>query len=163
RALYLGSRLQVERDRANRLVYDVNMNLIQGEWDASRVTDAAEILAETENSPERGFEWFYWFRQCQLDMPELRSGYERFALSRNRKFLLTGGAATVRDARSLKLISAYPVESNNLGTPPNWVQSPISDDGGRIATLNSGKVQLWDKSGQELFSPPGIKGETVME
>jgi eukaryotic-like serine/threonine-protein kinase len=58
--------------RAEHHLYVANMNVAQHRWEQNNVSRVRELLKETANSPERGFEWYYWQRQLHLELMALR-------------------------------------------------------------------------------------------
>ena len=56
--------LLADRQAANagRLLYASDMNLIQREWEANNIGHVLDLLKETQDNPERNFEWNYWNR-----------------------------------------------------------------------------------------------------
>jgi WD40 repeat protein len=153
RAMRSEGRLRSERDRSSRLVYDVNMNLAQGEWEADRLAHAVEVLEQTAGSPERGFEWYYWFRQCQLDLPDTTEGFDGgFALSRDRHTFLTSLKMEVRDAATLERVATLPVENEAITSLPA-IDGSLAADGSRAVTVgNDGKVEVWDRGGRQRIA-----------
>ncbi len=53
---------QKEAENSNRLLYATHMNLLQRAYQDEDIGRARDLLAETEASPYRGFEWNYWNR-----------------------------------------------------------------------------------------------------
>src|SRR5262249_41747573 len=48
------------RKQDEQLLYIANMNVAQAGWEQNNAGLVARMLDETQNSPNRGFEWFYW-------------------------------------------------------------------------------------------------------
>ena len=48
------------------------MNLAQQAWDQNNIGRLRQLLEETQDSPYRGFEWYYWQRQTHLALKTLR-------------------------------------------------------------------------------------------
>jgi WD40 repeat protein len=60
--------LRINRDRRQtaHLLYVANMNVAQQVWEENNVSRLRLLLQETQDSPDRGFEWYYWQRQTHL-------------------------------------------------------------------------------------------------
>src|SRR5439155_311608 len=74
--------LRINRDRrynAN-LLYVANMNVAQQAWEENNVGRLRLLLEETRDSPDRGFEWYYWQRQTHLAQKTI-SGAMKGAIS----------------------------------------------------------------------------------
>ena len=61
-----------EKAEARRLLYVANMNLAQQAWEQNNIDRLRKLLEETQTSPDRGFEWYYWQRQTHLALKTLR-------------------------------------------------------------------------------------------
>src|SRR5205809_980751 len=57
---------------ANNNLYVANMNLVQQDWETSNIGRLRQMLADTRNHPDKGFEWYYLQRLCHLDRMTLR-------------------------------------------------------------------------------------------
>ena len=55
-----------------QLLYGANMKTIQTAWEENNVGLVRQLLDETENSPLRGFEWYYWQRMAHLEQTTFR-------------------------------------------------------------------------------------------
>ena len=55
-------------EEANRLFYSADMNLIPAAWEKNDIGRINEILEETKDNPNHGFEWGYWHRLCHLNL-----------------------------------------------------------------------------------------------
>ena len=62
------ARAERERSAARRNAYAASMLLAQTDWDNNDIGHLRQVLAETQNYPERGFEWYYWQRLCHLEV-----------------------------------------------------------------------------------------------
>ena len=51
-----------QTEAASRLLYDADINLTQGQWEAKNFTQFSDLLDGTKESKARGFEWDYWNR-----------------------------------------------------------------------------------------------------
>src|SRR5208283_3203717 len=61
-----------ERLRADHLLYAANMNLAQEAWNQNNIGQLRRALKDTQDSLNRGFEWYYWQRQTHLALKTLR-------------------------------------------------------------------------------------------
>ena len=68
------ARLQADAERAEaaHLLYVANMNLAQQAWDQNNIGRLRQLLEDTQDSPHRGFEWYYWQPQTHLALKTLR-------------------------------------------------------------------------------------------
>jgi hypothetical protein len=68
----LNQKLEDSLSETRRSLYAAHLNLIPGAWEANNITRIREILQATRPLPGqedlRGFEWFYWNRQCHSDL-----------------------------------------------------------------------------------------------
>ena len=60
------------RLEAEHQLYAAKMNLAQQAWDQNNIGRFRQLLEETQDSPNRGFEWYYWQRQTHLSLKTLR-------------------------------------------------------------------------------------------
>lgn len=65
-------RINRERERAEHLLYIANLNRAQAAWEQNNVGLVRQLLEETQNSPHRGFEWYYWQRIAHLEQRTFR-------------------------------------------------------------------------------------------
>src|SRR6266700_659902 len=74
--------LRINRDRrqTEHLLYVANMNVAQQAWEENNVGRLRLLLEETRDSPDRGFEWYYWQRQIHLAQKTI-SGAMKGAIS----------------------------------------------------------------------------------
>jgi hypothetical protein len=56
-------RADAEKLAAQRHLYVASMNLAQQAWEQNNIVRLRQLLEETQTSPDRGFEWYYWQRQ----------------------------------------------------------------------------------------------------
>jgi tRNA A-37 threonylcarbamoyl transferase component Bud32 len=88
-------RTQLAEQELRRQLYAATINLMQQAWDTNQVGRLRTLLAETEDYPDRAFEWYYWQRLCHLDLHTLvghRAGVWAVSWSPDRKRLATGSA-----------------------------------------------------------------------
>jgi tetratricopeptide (TPR) repeat protein len=147
------ARARAAEANTSRLFYLANMNLIQREWENDNAPRVRELLMETAQSPERGFEWFYWQRMCHLDLMTLRghTGWvSSVAFSPDGRRIVTGSwdsTAKVWDAQSGR-------ETLTLKGHTNYVSSvAFSPDGRRIVTDSSDSTaKVWDTASEQLVA-----------
>src|ERR1019366_6051837 len=60
------------RLEAEQKLYAAKMNLAQQAWDQNNIGRLQQLLEDTQDSPDRGFEWYYWQRQTHLAFKTLR-------------------------------------------------------------------------------------------
>ena len=65
-------RADAEKAEADHLLYVAKMNLAQQAWDQNNMGRLRQLLADTQDSPYRGFEWYYWQRKTHLALKTLR-------------------------------------------------------------------------------------------
>ena len=150
-------RADMEKTEARRYLYVAQMNLAQQAWEQNNIVRLRQVLDDTQDSPNRGFEWFYWQRQTHLPLKTLRGHLEdvtAVAFSPDGKRLVTGSwdqtakvweAASGRELLTLKGHSA-----------PIWCVA-LSPDGQRIVTGSWDQTaKVWDAaSGRELLTLRG--------
>src|SRR5436309_9050610 len=73
-------RINRERRQSEHLLYVANMNVAQQAWEENNVSRLRLLLEETRDSPDRGFEWYYWQRQTHLAQKTI-SGAMKGAIS----------------------------------------------------------------------------------
>src|SRR3989442_3410037 len=99
-ALAIGSpiaafRINRERQRAELNLYGASMNLAQQAWEQNNIGRLRKLLDDTQDSPHRGFEWYYWQGQSHLALKTLRGhvGWvNSVALSPDGQRIVTGGS-----------------------------------------------------------------------
>src|SRR5262249_49629407 len=62
------TRAEEEKNTARQNAYAASMLLAQADWDNNNIPHLKQILAQTQNYPDRGFEWYYWQRQCHSEL-----------------------------------------------------------------------------------------------
>jgi len=153
-------RADQERNTARHNAYAANMLLAQADWDTDNVAHVRQILGETRSEPDRGFEWYYWQRQCHLELRTLYghlSGVTQVAFSQDGQRVVTAsydGTTKIWDAYSGRELLTL-----NCAGPIDTVA--ISPDGKRIVTgQGSGDAKLWETStGHLLFR---LRGHTTV-
>jgi eukaryotic-like serine/threonine-protein kinase len=61
-----------ETRKTSRLLFLANMGLAQQDWNSGNLTHLRQLLEETKDHPDRGFEWAYWRRMTHRDPLILR-------------------------------------------------------------------------------------------
>src|SRR6266567_2546253 len=153
-------RADQERLTAQRQFYTADMALAQMAWEQNQVGRLRQLLEQTAESAERGFEWYYWQRQAHLELKTLRGhndGLQGAAISPDGQRMVTGSddwTARVWDAATgRELLSMMGHTSPILGVA-------FSPDGQRIATSSRDQTaRIWEaSSGQELLTLKGHSG-----
>ncbi|MGO8925396.1 MAG: protein kinase domain-containing protein [Limisphaerales bacterium] len=57
---------------AEHQLYAAKMNLAQQAWEQNNIGQLRQLLEETQDSPYRGFEWYYWQPHTHLALQTLR-------------------------------------------------------------------------------------------
>src|SRR6266567_4635098 len=147
-------RADQERLTAQRQFYTADMALAQMAWEQNQVGRLRQLLEQTAESAERGFEWYYWQRQAHLELKTLRGhndGLQGAAISPDGQRMVTGSddwTARVWDAATgRELLSMMGHTSPILGVA-------FSPDGQRIATGSRDQTaKVWEAfSGKELLT-----------
>ena len=142
------TRLEAEHE-----LYAAKMNLAQQAWDDNNVGRLRQMLEDTQDSPYRGFEWYYWQSQTHLALKTLRghSGeVESVAYSADGQRILTGSwdkTAKVWDAASGKELVTLKDHYDRVRS------AAFSPDGQRIVTgCWDGFARVFEAaSGRELL------------
>jgi len=142
---------------ALELFYVADMNLAQKAWQDDDLDRLRQLLEETQESPDRGFEWYYWQRQCHLAEKSFRghaSSVTSAAFFPDGQRIVTGSTdktAKVWDAASgkgLLTLKGHRGAIESVG---------VSSDGQRIVTGSGDQTaKVWDAaSGKELLTLKG--------
>src|SRR5216117_1459293 len=96
-----------ERQHAELNLYGASMNLAQQAWEQNNIGRLRQLLDDTQDSPHRGFEWYYWQGQSHLALKKTLRGHlgwvNSVAFSPDGQRIVTGGSdqtAKVWDAAS---------------------------------------------------------------
>ena len=150
-------RADQERLTAQRQVYTADLALAQMAWEQNQVGRLRQLLEQTAESAERGFEWYYWQSQAHLELKTLRGhndGLHGAAISPDGQRMVTGSddwTAKVWDTASgkeLLTLRGHSAGVNSVAFAP---------DGRRIVTgSDDGTARVWDAAaGRELLSMMG--------
>ncbi len=151
------SKADAEKITAERHLYVANMNQAQKAWEENNIGRLRQLLVETQEYPNRGFEWYYWQRQTHLPLRTLRGHLEEVtsvAFSSDGQRIVTGSwdqTAKVWEAPSGRQL--HSLRGHSL---PIWCVA-FSPDGQRIVTGSwDGTAKVWDAaSGRELLPLQG--------
>jgi len=141
-------RADAEKAEAEHQLYVAKMNLAQQAWEQSNIDRLQQLLAETRDSPYRGFEWYYWQPQTHLALKTLigHSNYvNSVAFSPDGQRIVTGSwdrTAKVWEAASGR-------ELLTLKGHNHYVSSAaFSPDGQRIVTGSwDHTAKVWEAAG----------------
>jgi WD40 repeat protein len=154
--------LQAEQEKiaARQNAYLASMLVAQADWDNNNIAHLRQVLAETRDYPDRGFEWYYWQQLCHL---ELKTFTGHLASVSAIAFFPDGKRiVTVSEDHTGKIWDAD--TGADLFTLKGHRQVlryvAVSPDGNRIATGTLGgdaTTKIWNAAnGQELLElPPG--------
>jgi WD40 repeat protein len=146
---------------ANRNLYVAQMNLAGAYWDQNNIREVRQLLEDTKDYPDRGFEWYYWQRQTHLEIKTIRGHSSRVlavAFSPDGRRIVTASVdQTVRIWDT-----ATGIEVATLSGHRASVQgAAFSPDGHRILTGSADQTaRLWDAAtGEPLLLLRGHVGE----
>ena len=150
-------RADVEKTEARRYLYVAQMNLAQQAWEQNNLGRLRQLLEETQESPNRGFEWYYWQRQTHLPSKTLRGHLEdvtSVAFSPDGQRIVTGSwdqTAKVWEAASGREL--LKLEGHSA---PIWCVA-FSPDGQKIVTGSWDQTaKVWDAAtGRPLLTLKG--------
>jgi WD40 repeat protein/serine/threonine protein kinase len=144
---------------AQHQLYVAKMNLAQQAWDENNIGQLRQLLEDTQDSPYRGFEWYYWQPKTHLALKTLRGHLDvvkSVAFSPDGQRIVTGSldnTAKVWDvANGRELLT---LKGHSLG-----IRSvAFSPDGQRIVTgSEDNTAKVWEAaSGRELLT---LRGHT---
>ena len=149
-------RAEGARIKAEHLLYVAKINLAQQAWDQNNMGRLRQLLEETQDSPDRGFEWYYWQRQAHLSLKTLRGhlGWVSVAFSPDGQRIVTGSGdktAKVWDAASGRELLTLKGHSAAIEAVA------FSPDGQRIVTGSADHTaKVWEAaSGNQLLTVKG--------
>jgi WD40 repeat protein len=127
------------------------MNLAQDAWGQKNIGRLRQLLEDTQDFPDRDFEWFYWQRQCHLEQTILRGhSIGPVAFSPDGERIVTGGD----DCPAIVWEAASGKELLTLNGHTSWIRSVASSpDGRRIVTASLDQTaRVWHAAtGKELL------------
>jgi WD40 repeat protein/serine/threonine protein kinase len=141
-----------EAERAHRQAYMASIPLMRQAWESHHMLQLQDLLDETADFPERGFEWYYWQRLRHVEHLTLaghKGGVLAVAFAPDGQRLVTGGkdgTARVWDATSgqeLLRLQGHRSEVTAVAYAPGgqWLVTGSLD----------GTARVWDAaSGREL-------------
>jgi WD40 repeat protein len=154
-----------ERKLARQNAYLASMLLAQADWDNNNLIHLRQVLAETRDYPDRGFEWYYWQQLCHLESKVLSGHLTKFY---NLQFLPDSRRVlTVSEDQTAKLWDT--VRGTELFTLKGHRQVlrhlAVSPDGRLVATGTLGgdsSTIIWDAAtGQEVVQLPPHQGRAL--
>jgi WD40 repeat protein/serine/threonine protein kinase len=133
-----------------RLLYGAEMNLAQAAWKENNIKRLRELLDDTANYPDRGFEWYYWQRQTHLELKTFRDHSAAIcgvAFSPDGQRVVTGGydkTAKVWDpvtGRQLLSFNGHVSNINAVAFSPrgDWVVTGSDDATAMVWNANTAK------------------------
>ena len=145
-------RADSEKATAQYLLYVANMGLAQRAWEQSNLGRLRQMLEETQSSPERGFEWYYWQRMAHLESRTLGGHTELIStvgFSPDSRRLVTGSwdrTARVWEVGTGRELFALEGHTDLVNS------ATFSPDGLWMATSsNDQSVRIWNAAnGQEV-------------
>jgi WD40 repeat protein/serine/threonine protein kinase len=147
----------VEKTKAQRILYVAQMNLAQQAWEQNNLGRLQQLLQETRESPNRGFEWYYWQRQTHRPLRTLRGHLEEVtsvAFSPDGRRIVTGSwdqTAKVWDAASGREL--LPLKGHSA---PIWCVAFSPDSRWIVTGSWDQTAKVWDAaSGTNLLTLTG--------
>jgi WD40 repeat protein len=142
------------RLEAEHRLYVANMNVAQQAWEEDNVGRLQQLLEETQDSPYRGFEWYYWQPKTHMAWKTLRGHLDELtsvAFSPDGQRIVTAsedGTAKVWNAASGREMLTLKGHSSGIGS------AAFSPDGRRIVTGSfDATAKVWDAaSGKKLLT-----------
>jgi WD40 repeat protein/serine/threonine protein kinase len=134
----------------HRLYYAASMGKVQTAWESHDTLQVRDLLAETAEFPERGWEWYFWQRLCALDHRKLvghQGGVTAVAFSPDGQRFVTGGAdSTARvwdatDGRQLFCLRGHGSQITAVAYAPDgkWLATGSTDSTARIWDATDGR------------------------
>jgi eukaryotic-like serine/threonine-protein kinase len=152
-----GESEELQRLQAQRHLYAAKMNLAQQAWEQNNIARLRQLLVETRESPDRGFEWYYWQRQAHLALKTLRGHLVQVtgvAFSPDGQRIVAGdyfGTVKIWEVASGRELLTF------IGHSAVILSVAFSPDGRRVITGSWDKTaKVWDAStGRELLTLAG--------
>ncbi len=162
------------------LDYVSTINLAQQAWEENNVARLRALLASIETYPERGFEWYYWQRQCHLELLALHAHSQvlAVAVSPDGKLIATGDTEAlvkiwdIVTGHEVCTLAAHPklVHPQYATTNKEIVEAytfnmitsvAFSPDSQRLVTASlDSAAKVWDAlNGRELLILSGHTGD----
>jgi WD40 repeat protein/serine/threonine protein kinase len=130
--------------RTAQMLYAANMSLAQADWQSDNLTRLRQLLEETADSPERGFEWFYWQHQANQQTTRFQAhtgAVNDLHFSHDGRTLATAGEDST--VKTWILPDGHPASILPHPAPLHSVR--FSPDNLSLLTGDSlGTVRLWD-------------------
>jgi WD40 repeat protein/serine/threonine protein kinase len=147
-------RAERRETEASHQLYVADMNLAQQAWEQNNIDLLRQSVEETQDSPYRGFEWYYWQLLTHLDLKTLRGHLDAVssvAFSPDGQRIVTGSwdqTAKVWEAASGKELRTLKGHSAQVSSVA------FSPDGQRVVTGSyDGTAKVWEAaSGKELLT-----------
>jgi WD40 repeat protein/tRNA A-37 threonylcarbamoyl transferase component Bud32 len=144
-----------------RLLYAARMKLAQRNWELNNIVRVRQLLAETADYPDRGFEWYYWQRQVHLALHTLRGHLDEIwggGFSPDGQKVVTCSkdrTAIVWDVPTGREVVVLKGHLEGI----SW--AAFSPDGQRIVTASKDETaKVWDANeGKELLTLSGHHGD----
>ena len=156
-------RAERARIAASQSAYAAHMHAAQADWDDNNMAHLRQVLGETLEYSDRGFEWYYWQQLCHLELRTLRGHaafVSRVAYSPDGQRMVTGS----EDRTAKVWESSNGRELFTLKGHRESVRSlAFSPDGQRIVTGSMDfTAKVWDaNSGRELHTLTGHKAGII--
>jgi WD40 repeat protein/serine/threonine protein kinase len=146
---------------AQRLLYAANMTLIQRAWNDTNVELVRQLLEESADYADRGFEWYYWQRQMHQEAKTLRghtSGIHTVAFSPDGRRIVTAAddSAKVWDAltgNELITLRGHTGPITSVAVSPDW-QKFVTGSADQTA-------KVWDAANGEVLATLKGHGNTI--
>lgn len=131
--------------RAQKTAYAAQMLVAQSAWDSGNIKNLQALLADTASYPDRGFEWYYWQRMCQLDLLTFREHTKdvmAVAYSPDGRWVASGSADTTIKIWEAETGRVRLTLKGHLGAVRCLAFSP---DGRHLASgASDNTVKVWD-------------------